>query len=135
MKKNIEFSIGVFHFYNENPKGRNTDDCVIRAIATATGQTWDETLMGLTECALKHKYMINCPELYGKYLNTLGFIKQKQPKTRNNKKIRVSEFVKIFDGIAVANIGCGHVACLKDGQVWDTWNSSNEIVGNYWVKE
>lgn len=135
MKKNVEFSLGAFHYYNANPEGRRTDDCVVRAIATATGQTWDETLMGLTQCALKHKYMLHCPELYGKYLNELGWTKQKQPKKSDNKKYRASEFVKTFKGTAVANLGQQHVACIKDGQVWDIWNSSEEIIGNYWVKK
>ena len=29
-------------FKNENPYGKMVDDCVIRAIATATGKPWDE---------------------------------------------------------------------------------------------
>ena len=133
-KTNIAVT-GPYRYHNENPKGRRTDDCVIRAIATATGQTWDDTLRGLTECAIKHKYMINCPDLYGKYLKELGWEKQKQPRKRDNKRYRAYEFVKNFDGIAVANIGTQHVACIKNGQVWDIWDSSNEVVGNYWVKK
>ena len=123
-----------FHYYNANPKGRKTDDCVVRAIATATDQSWDETLMGLTKCAIKNKYMVHCPQLYGKYLEELGFKKQKQPRKNNNKRYRANEFVQSFHGIAVANLGQLHVACIKDGKVWDIWDSSNEIVGNYWTK-
>ena len=134
MNNKNTFVVGAFRYYNENPKDRKTDDCFVRAIATATGQTWDETLMGLTKCALKHKYMIHCPELYGKYLEEMGWVKQKQPRKADNKRYRACEFVQTFKGTAVAHIGQQHVACLKDGQVWDIWNSSNEIVGNYWVK-
>lgn len=135
MNKKTTFSIGAFRYYNENPKDRKTDDCVVRSIATATGQTWDETLMGLTKCALKHKYMIHCPELYGKYLEEMGWKKNKQPRKKDNKKYRVYEFVEFFKGTAVANVGTQHVACIKDGQIWDIWNSSGEIVGNYWTKD
>lgn len=123
-----------YRYHNENPKGRRTDDCVIRAIATATGQTWDDTLRGLTECAIKHKYMINTVELYDKYLKELGWHKNKQPRKTDNKRYRASEFVKDFDGIAVVNLGQNHVACIKEHQVWDIWNSSNEVIGNYWTK-
>ena len=133
MKEKI--STSVFHYHNENPKNRKTDDCVVRAIATATGQTWDETLMGLTKCALKHKHMIHCPELYGKYLEEMGWHKNKQPRKKDNKRYRAYEFVEFFKGTAVANIGAQHVACIKDGQIWDIWNSSGEIVGNYWTKD
>jgi hypothetical protein len=135
MKEKMTFSLGAYRYYNENPKNRRTDDCVVRAISTATGQTWDDTLMGLTKCALKHKYMIHCPELYGKYLEELGWVKQKQPRKSDNKRYRASEFVETFRGVAVAHLGTQHVACIKDGQVWDIWNSSNEVVGNYWVKK
>ena len=134
MKTKTTFSIGAYRYYNENPKDRKTDDCVVRAIATATGQTWDETLMGLTKCAIKHKYMIHCPELYGKYLEELGWHKNKQPRKKDNKRYRVHEFVENFKGTAVANVGAQDVACIKDGQIWDIWNSSYEIVGNYWTK-
>ena len=120
--------------YNMNPKGIKASDCVVRAIATATGQTWDETLMGLAKCAIKHKYMIHCPELYGKYLEELGWHKNKQPRKKDNKRYRVYEFVETFKGTAVANIGQQHVACIKDGQIWDIWNSSGEVIGNYWTK-
>ena len=39
----------VFHFYNANPSGKRTTDCVIRAISTATDQTWEETFNGLAQ--------------------------------------------------------------------------------------
>lgn len=135
MKKNVEFSLGALHYYNENPKERKTDDCVVRAIATATGQSWDDTLIGLTQCALKHKYMIHTVELYDRYLKELGWVKQKQPRKKDNTRYKAREFVEKFKGTAVANLGQQHVACIKDGQVWDIWDSTGEIVGNYWVKK
>lgn len=124
----------TFHFYNANPKNRRTTDCVVRAIATATGQTWDETLVGLTETALEHKQMVSDPACYGKYLESMGWTKNKQPRKPDGKKYTGKEFVKLFRGTAVANIGGGHVACIKDGKVWDTWNSTGGSIGNYWSK-
>ena len=125
----------VFRYYNANPDDRRTDDCVIRAIALATNQSWDDVMMGLAGCAVKHHYMINCPELYDKYLKQFGFKKQKQPRKKDNKRVRADEFCKTFKGTAVANLGAGHVACLKGGYVFDIWDSSHEIVGNYWIKD
>ena len=133
--KEITMTKAAYHYHNENPMGRRTDDCVIRAIATATGQSWDDTLRGLTECAIKHKYMINCVNLYDKYLKGLGWVKQKQPRKGDNKRYRANEFFKHFDGVAIVNLGAQHTACVKNGQVWDTWDSSNEVVGNYWIKK
>ena len=29
----------------------------------------------------------------------------------------------------------GHVVCVCDGMIWDSWDSSNENILYYWVKE
>jgi hypothetical protein len=29
----------------------------------------------------------------------------------------------------------GHVVCVQNGTIWDSWDSSNENVLYYWVKE
>ena len=34
--------------YNENPQRRNVGDCTVRAIAKATGKSWEEVYMGLS---------------------------------------------------------------------------------------
>lgn len=124
----------TFHFYNANPKNRRTCDCVVRAIATATGKSWDEVLTGLTETALKHKQMVNSTECFDKYLKSLGWVKQTQPRKPDGKKYTGKEWVKLFKGTAVANIGGGHTVCIKDGKVWDTWDSTDGCIGNYWTK-
>ena len=71
---------------------------------------------------------------YGKYLEGLGWSKQKQPRKPDGKKYTGSEFVGFFKGTAVANIGGGHVTCIKDGKVWDTWDCTDGCIGNYWYK-
>lgn len=125
----------TFHFYNANPKNRRTSDCVVRAIALATGKTWDEVLTGLTETALKHKQMVNDPACFGKYLESLGWIKQRQPRKPDGKKYTGKEFYKVTKATVVANIGGGHTVCFKDGKAWDIWNCTDGSIGNYWVKE
>ena len=59
--KKIENS--VFRYYNNNPHHKQTEDCVIRAIAAGTGDSWEETARKLTE------YMIKTGEMH---LNRLG---------------------------------------------------------------
>ena len=41
----------TYKYYNNNPLGRNVNDCSVRAIALATGKTWDETYKELSEFA------------------------------------------------------------------------------------
>lgn len=123
----------VYRYYNCNPQRKLTADCVIRAICSATGETWETTLRDLTEYSIKTGYMLNCPECYGKYLKDKGFVKQKQIKDKSGKLIRFKDFCNKFDGHAVANCGKGHVTYVADGCVWDIWDTSEQTVGNYWV--
>lgn len=125
----------VYHYYNCNPHRRLTDDCVIRAICSSTGNPWDETITALTQYSIKTGYFINTPECYSKYLKELGYVKQKQPLHNDGKKVRFKEFVQMFDGHAIAHCGRGHVTYVADNSTWDIWDVSDEIVGNYWVHQ
>lgn len=129
-KKN---SKNVFCYYNCNPHNKLTDDCVIRAIAAGTGESWETILKDLTKYMLKDGHMLNTPELYGKYLKDHGWVKQKQPVKSNKQKMRIGEFLKKFKGCAIAHAGCGHVTYLSEGKVYDLWDTSDEIIGNYWT--
>lgn len=131
-KKEFQTKI-TYHYYNCNPYQRRTNDCVIRAICASTGDSWEETLRELTECCIQTGYMLNAPECYGKYLETIGYVKQKQPISKDGKKMRFKEFAQIFDGHAVANCGKNHITYVADNSTWDIWDVSDEVVGNYWV--
>ena len=124
-----------YHYYNCNPQRRLTDDCVIRAISSATGDSWEQTMKELAEYSIKTGYMLNTPECYGKYLKDKGFVKQKQPIYSNNTKMRFKDCVKKFDGHAVCHCGQGHVTYVADNSVWDIWDTSDEVVGIYFVHE
>lgn len=137
-----------FHFHNANPKGRICGDCVVRAIAAATGKSWDEVFDGLSTVAKKQKLMTNDVKCYEKYLESLGWKKQKQPRKDDNTKYRGWEFCRSLQedpwrwtGMEgpghppiVAYIGTHHIVCIKDGKVWDHWNSTRGCIGNYYFK-
>lgn len=131
-KKNSQTKI-IYHYYNCNPHHKLTDDCVIRAISSSTGDSWEQTLKELTECCIKTGYMLNTPECYGEYLKELGYVKQKQPIYKDGKKMRFREFVQKFDGHAIAHCGKNHITYVADNSTWDIWDVSDEVVGNYWV--
>ena len=141
--------------YNANPKGWKTNDCVVRAIALATNQSWDKVFTDLCEIAFKKKRMLNDPRVYEKYLSQLGWNKRKQPRfytyedgSRSTyKKETVDEFIinRNFDRliqtkydtyiIRVAN----HMTVVKlnEGKfdLFDIWDCGHRCVGEYWVKE
>lgn len=124
----------VFHYYNCNPKLRFTDDCVVRAVCTILDIPWDVAMIELANSAIETGFMLNTPENYGKYLENKGYKKHKQPTNPDGAKIRFKDFVKNFDGKAVAHCGKGHVTYIEDNSTWDVWDVSEEIVGNYWSK-
>lgn len=125
----------TFKYYNANPKNKHTADCVIRAICTALDQSYKTTLYELTEMHMQKGYDVSDVRCFGKYLESKGFIKHKQPRKANNTKYTGKEFVKKFNGVCVAKIGAHHIVCIKDGKVLDVWNSSNECIGNYWTNQ
>lgn len=137
MRRKIPNDTSYFHFYDANPKNKRTGDCVVRAISLATNQSWDEVLTGLFHLSLKYKQMLDCPELYDKYLKSLGYIKQPMIRKFDGTKYTGEEFCQLNtnnDYPIIIHIGSHHLSCIYDGRIWDTWNCSKYCVGNFWVK-
>lgn len=124
-----------FHFHNENPNNSRAADCVFRAIATATGKTWEEVFKGLCEVALEKKLAPNEDACYEEYLKRLGWVKQKQPRHSDNTKFTGVEFAEAHHETAICKIGCHHISCCKEGKFWDTWDCTDRTIGNYWRKK
>lgn len=139
----------TFHYFNANPKNKSTDDCVIRAICTATDKTWDEVFDSLMKIGMKYKLMPTDNKCYERYLKEIGWVKCSQPRKSDNTKYTGNEYcIKLNKSWAngykdcssvIAHIGGHHIVCIKwDGkngfQVNDSWDSTNGCIGNYWVK-
>lgn len=126
-----------FHFYNINPKGRRTTDCVYRAIATALNQTWEETLRDLMEYAIKYSLDPSDKKCFEKYLKDKGWEKQSAPRKGNtNKRYRAYEFgVEHQDEDMILSCGAQHLTFMSKGRIWDIWDCSEGSVGNFWIKK
>lgn len=124
-----------FTFYNANPKAKKTTDCVVRSICTALEQDYETTARELFDYWLKTGYDMSDAKCFGKYLESKGWQKQKQPRKSDNTKYTGKDFVRFFKGTCIANIGSNHIVCIKDGKVLDIWDSSYDCIGNYWIKE
>lgn len=37
----------MWHKFNPNPRGSSVGDCAVRAVAAATGQSWEQAYIGL----------------------------------------------------------------------------------------
>ena len=155
-QRKIPMSTKYFKFDNVNPKQRRTGDCVIRALATASGKSWDEILDMLVEEAHRRKYSPASKECYGEVLKKLGFIKRQQPRKPDGTKYQAWEFTQWLREIArdpnerwqlaggqqiVAHIGGHHIAAIMYGhpegwRVVDIWDSSmGGTIGIWWVRK
>ena len=134
MIRKIPHETSTFHFHNENPKGRRTGDCVIRAIARASGDSWDDTLTGLFKVALRVKSELAWKDCYEKYLAEQGWTKVKQPRKADGSKYTVKEWAEIHqDGNYIIR-AAHHMTCIIDGKCNDIWNCTNLTVLNYWTR-
>lgn len=129
----------TFHFHNQNPKGRFTTDCVIRAISLATEKPYSDVVRELAEWQCVTGYDMSEATCYGRYLESLGWMKHKQPRKVDNTKYTGKEFCETFGkdwdkASLVANIGGNHTVAIIDGKVNDTWDSTEGCIGNYWTK-
>ena len=132
----------TFHYHNANPKNRATGDCVFRAISVALNQSWEQTVMEMAEMSCKTGFAINDTKGIAKYLESKGWVKHPQPRKWDNTKFTGEEWCRElwqnYRGCGyqrmVANIGGHHTVAIIGFKVWDTWDSTDGCIGNYWVK-
>lgn len=139
----------TFRYFNANPKNRLTEDCSFRAIATATERDYNETVIERAKLMIETGYAANGSKGEDEYLKRIGWKKMPQPKKANGTKYTGKQWCKLMnkqypDGIRmVAHIGGNHIVAIIpkviDGKmkhrVYDTWDSTEGCIGNYWVKE
>ena len=120
----------MYIHYNGNPCGRNTGDCVIRAISIATGMSRHQVYAGLCLQGFPCTIWGNNNEIWSEYLQSLGY-KQHEIERRQT----VAQFAADHpDGRYI--IGTGkHAVCVINGNIIDSWDSSNQKVSYYFSKE
>lgn len=127
-----------FHYYNANSHNHKTSDCVVRALCTATGMSWEDTATELFYIGLKKGYVMLEDKVIDIFLKNHNFIKCREPRDLDNKKYKVNEWLCLKrnkeDNHIVANVGSHHIVAIIDGKVYDIWDSSNETMHCYWVK-
>lgn len=124
----------MYSYYNENPKGRNVGDCTVRAISKATGRDWADTYLALCVQGFIDCDMPSSNAVWGNYLRQLGYRRNIVPDTCPDC-YTVKDFVEERPNGTYILALSGHVVCVKDGTIWDSWNCENEPVLYYWYKE
>lgn len=126
--------MSIWREWNPNPAGRRVGDCAVRAVAAALGVDWETAYDLIADAGYNMGDMPSSDSVWGAVLRQHGFYRASIPNTcpdcytagdfaRDNPK-----------GTFILGFG-GHVATVKDGRVWDSWDSTQEIPQYYWFRK
>lgn len=116
---------------NPNPLGKMTGDCVVRALAIATDQSWRETYRQLCDLGAIHADMPNSNSIWGLYLKERGGRQFLLPESCPDC-ITVRAFCERYpEGIYVIGTGSHAVTCI-DGNYYDSFDSGMEVPTYFW---
>ena len=109
------------------------DDCVVRAIANATGTPYKTVFEDLMEVGLEMCAWPNQDFVWMEYLSRLGWKKNKCPRDSNGKLIKLRNWENHPDTAIVIN--SRHLTAIVDGVCFDTWDCTYRPVNTYWTQE
>lgn len=115
----------MYRYYNANPLGRKVNDCTVRAIALATGESWDSTYNYLSDYAQQEAVMMDNVVYIDKFLD------KNFEKIYTNEKgynMTVDDVSKRwYKGTYLITMK-NHITCCIDGIIYDTFNPSDRLV-------
>lgn len=120
--------------FNPNPVGRTVGDCSIRAIAKALNISWENAYAIIANAGFNMGDMPSSDSVWGAVLRQNGFYRKSIPDVCPDC-YTAEDFSKDHSkGTFVLGFG-GHVATIVDGDLYDAWDSSNEIPQYFWYKK
>tara|TARA_R100001244_G_scaffold131836_1_gene105948 strand:- start:153 stop:548 length:396 start_codon:yes stop_codon:yes gene_type:complete len=118
-------------YFSTKYKKDITFDCVIRAIAHATGLDYMKVFTDLCNLAITTGYLPNAKETYRQYLSSLGWTKHSPMKNGHNKKVRLKNYKT--EGTYIV-LTAGHLTCIKNGILYDIWDCRKSCGNSYYTK-
>ena len=123
----------MYIFFNNNPQGLKIGDCVIRAISAAMNQSWERTYIDLCIEGFVYKDMPNANSVWASYLHSKGWKRRSIPDTCPDCYTVADFAAEHPDGVYIAATG-SHAVCIKNGNIIDNWDSSDETVTYYFER-
>ena len=105
----------MWRYYNANSRGNSVNDCVVRAISKAEGKTWDETYEELSDIAQYQGILLDDVNFVERYLD-------KRYKRQCHYSKTVGEFLEEFSKGTYLITMQGHITCIKNGILYDTFD-------------
>ena len=120
--------------FNNNPAGRSVADCAVRAVSLALGIDWEEAYILMADAGLQMGDLPNADATWGAVLRQHGFYRKNIPNSCP-ECYTIADFARDHPyGVFVLGTGT-HVATVIDGDIYDAWESSNEIPSYYWYRK
>lgn len=120
--------------FNNNPTSRNVGDCAVRAVAKALNISWEDAYAKIASNGYAMGDMPSSDSVWGSVLRQNGFYREAIPNECPDC-YTAKDFCKDNPyGIYVLGFG-GHVATVVDGDLYDSWNSENEIPVYVWYRK
>lgn len=120
--------------YNPNPTGRKVGDCAVRAVAKALDTDWETAYLLMAANGFHMGDMPSSDSVWGAVLRQHGFYRSSIP-NKCPECYTAEDFAKDNPkGTFVLGFG-GHVATIKNGTLFDSWDSSQEIPVYVWFRK
>lgn len=120
--------------FNGNPTGRRVGDCAVRAVSVALGVNWETAYALIAAAGFAMGDMPSSNSVWGAVLRQHGFSRMNLPDECPDC-YTAEDFAHDHPrGIYVLGFG-NHVATVRDGIIYDAWNSSNEIPQYVWYRK
>lgn len=115
----------MYIFYNANVLGNFVNDCTIRAISLAEGNTWDETYNKLSNLAQEKGTMMDDKYFIREYLN--------DHYKREDVKGTVGQVASEYSDKICLITMTGHITCSVYGVIYDSFDCRRRQVEYLWI--
>lgn len=124
----------MWQYYLNNPAGRRVGDCAVRAVSVALDISWEDAYALITAAGFAMGDMPSSNSVWGAVLRQHGFSRMNLPDECPDC-YTAEDFAHDHPrGIYVLGFG-NHVATVRDGVIYDAWDSSNEIPVYVWYRK
>lgn len=115
----------MYKFHNNNALGLFENDCTVRAISTATGNSWDDTYKHLSNTARIQGTMMDDKDFIRDYLDEHYERIYNIPKT-------VGEVAGAHPNDILLITMNGHITCSMYGIIYDSFDCRERIAEYCW---
>ena len=118
-----------YRYYNRNPDGKHLEDCVCRAISTATGLNYEAVDKLLTLTSYGYECDKLCVCCYHNLLeDILGY-----ERFTCKKGETVEDIARVHPNYKVLIRIDAHLTSSIKGTIYDIWDCSQKEVDCYWI--